>query len=172
MNNSEITELSWDDFDEMRDPRDENNDFDLIVENTIRRRGFLCGTLAFGSGAAVFGSGLFTPISANNIQTGFEFEPIDIATDFDVHVPNGYQWKTLVRYGDPLFKKGDGAYSEDGLVASESAEFVFGENTDGMETFDVDGKTILTINSEYANPKINLPEASEGLAQTEDEANM
>lgn len=57
-------DLSWDEFDELRDPRPAENDFDRVVEAAISRRGFLSGVLAFGSGAMAFGTGLLTSGSA------------------------------------------------------------------------------------------------------------
>ena len=165
-----LSDLSWDDFDEARDPRGPDSDFDAVVDAAISRRGFLGGVLAFGSGATVFGSGLFG--SAGTASAGghaFAFTPVGIATDFDVHVPDGYSWKTLVRWGDPLFSDAKDAYSAENGVSVEMSDMVFGENTDGMELFDVDGREILTVNSEYVNPKINLPAASEGVPQTADE---
>lgn len=167
MNKHEIANLSWDDYDELRDPRPDNNAFDAVVERAVSRRGFLGGALAFGSGAAVMGTGLFgSATSAQAQASAFAFQPIDIATDFDIHVPQGYQWKTLVRWGDALFSDAQDAYSPENGVSPELSDRVFGENTDGMETF-VDGdKIILAINSEYANPEINLPAETEGVPQS------
>jgi len=171
--NKDLTDLSWDDFDEARDPRPDTNDFDAVVERAISRRGFLGGALAFGSGAAVFGSSMLTPLAARaEAHGGFAFEPIGIATDFDVHVPAGYQWKPLVRWGDALWSEADGAYSPETGVPVEMSDKVFGENTDGMELFDVDGAEVITVNSEYVNPKINLPAQSEGIPRSEAEATM
>ena len=51
-------ELSFDDEDEMKFPRSDVQDFDRVVERAVSRRGFLGGALAFGSGAAVMGTGL------------------------------------------------------------------------------------------------------------------
>ncbi|MBW6417362.1 PhoX family phosphatase [Celeribacter sp. PS-C1] len=174
MKDQDITDLSWDDFDEMRDPRPNTNDFDAVVERAISRRGFLGGALAFGSGALAMGAaGLMSSTTAARAESmGFAFKPIDIATDFDIHVPEGYQWKVLVRWGDALFSEAEGAYSAETGVSVDMSDKVFGENTDGMETF-VDGdKTILAINSEYVNPKINLPAVSEGMPQTADEVTL
>lgn len=173
MNAPDTANLSWDEFDELRDPRPDSNDFDAVVERAVSRRGFLGGALAFGSGAAVMGTGLFgSATSARAQQSAFAFQPIGIATDFDIHVPEGYQWKTLVRWGDPLFSDADGAYSDETGVSADLANRVFGENTDGMETF-VDGdKIILTINSEYANPGINLPAETDGTPQTAEQVQM
>lgn len=175
MKDQDITDLSWDDFDEMRDPRPNTNDFDAVVERAISRRGFLGGALAFGSGALAMGAGVGTAglmsstTAARAEGMGFNFKPIGISTDHEIHVPEGYQWKVLVRWGDALFSEAEGAYSAETGVPVAMSDKVFGENTDGMETF-VDGdKTILTINSEYVNPKINLPAASEGTPQTADE---
>ncbi|AJE47666.1 PhoX family protein [Celeribacter indicus] len=173
MKDKDIIRLSWDEFDEMRDPRPATNDFDAVVERAISRRGFLGGVLAFGSGAAVMGTGLLSSTTSAQAQAAaFRFTPIDIATDHDIHVPEGYQWKVLVRWGDPLFSEAEGAYSPETGVPVGMSDKVFGENTDGMETF-VDGDhTVLAINSEYVNPEINLPAASEGVAKSAEEVTL
>ncbi|MCA0043576.1 PhoX family protein [Celeribacter litoreus] len=174
MKDQDIVDLSWDEFDELRDPRASTNDFDAVVERAISRRGFLGGALAFGSGALAMGAGLMSSTTAARADghMGFAFKPIDIATDHDIHVPDGYKWKVLVRWGDALFSDAANAYSPETGVDVSMSDRVFGENTDGMETF-VDGdKTVLAINSEYVNPKINLPAASEGKPQSADEVMM
>lgn len=166
-------DLSWDDFDELRDPRPAETDFDQVVETALSRRGFLSGVLAFGSGAVAFGSGLMGSTSVARAQSsGFDFEPIGIATDFDIHVPAGYQWKPLVKWGQPLFSEAEGAFSPETGVSVAMSDKVFGENTDGMELFEVDGAQVIAVNSEYVNPKINLPEASEGMPANVDEVTL
>jgi secreted PhoX family phosphatase len=174
MTDKSLIDLSWDDFDEHRDPRPDINDFDKVVDAAITRRGFLGGAIAFGSGAAVFGAGLFNTASQAHAvgRTAFAFEPIGIATDFEVHVPKGYAHNVLVRWGDALWSEADGAYSVETGVSVDMSDKVFGENTDGMELYDVDGKEVITVNSEYANPKINLPAVSEGTPQNADEVKL
>ena len=170
MKKSDLIDLSWDEFDELRDPRPAGNDFDAVVDRAISRRGFLGGVLAFGSGAVAMGAGVFgSATSARAQAAGFAFTPIDIATDFDIHVPEGYAWKPLVRWGDALWSEAEGAFSPETGVSVEMSDKVFGENTDGMELFEVDGKQLIAVNSEYVNPKINLPADSEGMPKNADE---
>jgi secreted PhoX family phosphatase len=174
MKKTDIVDLSWDDFDEMRDPRVDNNGFDAVVERAVSRRGFLGGALAFGSGAAVFGTGLFSSTTAAKADghMKFAFKPIDIATDDLIHVPEGYETNVLVRWGDALWSEAKDAYSHENGVSVEMSDKVFGENTDGMELYEVDGKTLITVNSEYVNPKINLPADADGMPRTADEVEM
>jgi secreted PhoX family phosphatase len=170
MNDQDFTDLSWDEFDEMRDPRPQDNGFDAVVERAISRRGFLGGALAFGSGALAMGAGLLSSTTASRAEgMGFAFKPIDIATDHTIHVPEGYQWKVLARWGDALFSDAQDAYSPETGVDVSKSDRVFGENTDGMELFTDGDKQIIAVNSEYVNSKINLPEASKGLPQNADE---
>ena len=157
-------ELSADDWDELNFPRPEENDFDRVVERAISRRGFLGGVLAFGSGAAAMGTGLLSSTSAEAMAAGarFPFTPIGAQTDGTVHVPEGYTWDVLVRWGDPLVPGAAGYdVAEGGPV--ENSDLIFGENTDGMETFVYQGRQLIAINHEYTNRKINLPAAQEGV---------
>ena len=173
MSNESPEDLSWDAFDEQRDPRPHDHDFDRVVDRALSRRGFLGSVLAFGSGAVAFGSGLLDSGSAlAHKHTNFAFEPIDIATDFDIHVPAGYRWKTLVRWGDPLFSSAQNAYSAENGVSLDMSDQVFGENTDGMESFVIEGKQIIAVNSEYANPKINLPTVAQGTPRNSDDVKL
>ncbi|MBK0329446.1 PhoX family phosphatase [Rhodobacteraceae bacterium F11138] len=173
MNSKLTVDLSWDDFDELRDPRPAESGFDAVVERAVSRRGFLGGALAFGSGAAVFGAGVLgSGTSAHAMASGFDFQPIGTATDFDVHVPEGYHWKPVVRWGDALWSEAEGGYSAETGVPLELSDKVFGENTDGMELFEIDGKQVIAVNSEYVNPKINLPAESEGMARNADEVEL
>lgn len=171
---SQQTDLSWDEFDELRDPRPSRQDFDAVVDRALSRRGFL-GVLAFGSGAAVFGSGLMGSTSlarAQGTTPGFAFTPIGIGTDYGIQVPQGYRWQVLVRWGDALVSQAQGAFTPEGGVDLAMSDKVFGENTDGMELFTHEGRQILAINSEYVNPKINLPAAAEGKPRSADEVQL
>ncbi|KQI68251.1 transcriptional initiation protein Tat [Loktanella sp. 3ANDIMAR09] len=155
-------ELSFDDEDELKFPRDEVQDFDRVVERAISRRGFLGGVLAFGSGAAVMGTGLLNGTSAMAQQASrFAFEQLAPQTDGTVHVPAGYKWDVLVRWGDALFSDAP-AFDPATGIPTEGSDRVFGENTDGMELFHKGDTELLVVNSEYVNGGINLPAEQEG----------
>jgi len=160
----DTTKMSADEWDELNFPRPEVQEFDRVVERAISRRGFLGGVLAFGSGAAVMGTS-FLKGSTAMAQGGsrFSFEALPIQTDDTVHVADGYNWKVLVRWGDPLVPEGEGAFDPQAGVSVEMSDKVFGENTDGMELFSIDGREILVVNSEYTNRDVNLPHTDEGV---------
>ncbi|MEX0371008.1 MAG: PhoX family phosphatase [Tateyamaria sp.] len=155
--------MSPDDWDEMNFPRPEEQDFDRVVEAAISRRGFMSGVVAFGSGAAVMGTSMLKGTTAMAGQSDrFAFEQLPIQTDGTVHVPDGYEWKVLVRWGDPLFSDAP-AFDPVTGIPTEGSDRVFGENTDGMELFNIGGGTeLLVVNSEYVNTKTNLPENEDG----------
>lgn len=170
MKDIDTVNLSADEWDEQNFPRSKTNEFDEVVERAISRRGFLGGVLAFGSGAAAMGTGLLNSSSATAQASAsrFAFTPIDIQTDFDVHVPNGYNWKVLARWGDPLMPEAEGYdITEGGPVAG--SDMVFGENTDGMESFAYQGHELIAINHEYTNRGTNLPAAQDGTPVSADD---
>ena len=148
-------DLSWDEWDELHRPAPEETDFDRVVAESISRRGFLGGVLAFGSGAMAMGL-MNTGSAQAQSAARFRFTPIPIATDFDVHVPEGHSWQVVARWGDAL-KSGVSEFDHANGVSLEDQLKAFGENTDGMELFDIDGRDVIAINHEYANLKTNLP---------------
>lgn len=156
-----LPKLSFDERDEIVNPPPAVTDFDRVIESAISRRGFLGGLLVFGSGAAALGGNLLSTTAARAADSRFAFKPIPIATDATVHVPEGYAWKPLAKWGQPLFSGvPDLDHATGGDLAH--ADKVFGENTDGMESFVVDGRQLIAVNHEYVNPEINLPKNPEG----------
>lgn len=165
-------ELSADDWDEINFPRPETHDFDDVVERAISRRGFLGGAVAFGSGAAVMGTSMLKGTTAMASQTDrFAFAQLPMQTDGTVHVPEGYSWDVLVRWGDPLFSDAPAFDAAKGVPVAGS-DRVFGENTDGMELYHIDGHEVIAVNSEYANRKINLPHAEDGVPTSADDVTL
>ena len=155
--------LSADEWDELNFPRPKVQEFDRVVERAISRRGFLGGALAFGSGAAVMGTSFLKGSTAVAQQAvSFPFEAIPAYTDSTVHVPEGYNWKILVRWGDPLFPDAIGAFDPQNAIGLENSDRVFGENTDGMHLYSIEGREILAVNSEFTNNPTNLVHALEG----------
>ena len=168
MNKIDQQDMSFDDWDEQNFPRETVQDFDRVVDRAISRRGFLGGVLAFGSGAAVMGSGMLKGSTAMASTSRFAFEALAPQTDGTVHVPPGYSRNTQVRWGDPLFSDAP-AFDPATGIPTEGSDRVFGENTDGMELFHKGGTELLVVNSEYPNPKINLPVEQEGAAVSADD---
>lgn len=151
MSSNDETEVSFDDFDEVVNPRPEDTDFDRIVDSTMSRRGFLGGTLAFGSFAMLGGTALVTEAKA--AADRFAFAAIAANSDDAITVPAGYKADVLVRWGDPLWS---GAPEFDGPTRGTAASQAraFGDNIDGMDVFHHDGKTLLVVNNEYTNRSI------------------
>lgn len=140
--------LSFDEFDEIRNPKPENCDFDEVVERALSRRGFIGGVLAFGSAAAIGGG--FAPDSASAAVSRFAFEQIAANTDDAITVPEGYRADILIRWGDPITVDGP-EFDHETLGTAASQAVVFGDNTDGMEMFSIGGHTVLVVNHEYTN---------------------
>lgn len=154
--------LPADEWDEKNFPRPTEQEFDRVVERAISRRGFLGGALAFGSSAAVMGSAFLQASDAEAAQSvRFAFEGIAAQTDGTVHVPAGYSWKILARWGDALFSDAP-AFDPMLGVPTKGSDRVFGENTDGMEMFNIAGHEVLVVNSEYVNNKLNLAHTKDG----------
>lgn len=169
MTDPDIRHMSFDEFDEARDPRPAEQEFDRVVERALSRRGFLQGVLAFGSAATAMGLSPLLNSGSARAQTAaasrFTFTPIPIATDFDVHVPEGYSWRPVAKWGQPLFSDVADFDPQTGTTAAAQAR-AFGENTDGMELFSVDGHEVICVNHEYVNLEINLPGRPEGTPQS------
>ncbi|MCT4654535.1 MAG: PhoX family phosphatase [Cohaesibacter sp.] len=160
------TEVSFDDFDEIINPRPEETDFDRVVEASISRRGFLGGALAFGSFAML--NSTFLSTSAKTAEDRFAFEAITANSNDAVTVPTGYKADVLIRWGDPLWS--DVPEFDDatrGTAASQAR--AFGDNTDGMEVFSHEGKTLLIVNNEYTNRKIIWGNREGGKAANDDD---
>ncbi len=167
--------LSWDEWDELQNPPPAVTDFDRVVASAVSRRGFLGGVLAFGSAAAAMGTlGQLmssTAVEAAEPTSRFPFTPVPAGTDATVHVPDGYRWKPLAKWGQPLFSNVADLDPMKG-VSVENSDKVFGENTDGMELFVVGGHQLIAVNHEYVNPEINLPHAPKGVPQSADDVKI
>ncbi len=149
-------EISFDDFDEMVNPRPEGCDFDDVVERAINRRGFLGGVLAFGGVAAV-GGALAPNAQAAAHSSRFTFEAIAANTADDITVPSGFSSEIVVRWGDPLTSDGpEFDHASRGTAATQAV--TFGDNIDGMEIFEDGDKTILVVNNEYTNRRLLWPD--------------
>lgn len=169
MTDIDKSNLSWDEWDELQNPPPAVTDFDRVVETALSRRGFLGGVLAFGSAAAALGTlstaaNLMSSTSAEAREAAasrFAFKPLPIFTDNTVHVPEGYNWKPLAKWGQPLFS-GVADVDHANGVSLENSDKVFGENTDGMEMFMIGEHQVIAVNHEYVNPEINLPNNEKG----------
>ncbi|MCX8954259.1 PhoX family phosphatase [Ruegeria sp. NA] len=151
--------LTFDEFDEVVNPRPEECEFDRVVERALSRRGFLGGVLAMGSFTALGGALLPTGVRA--AADRFAFEAIPASTADDVIVPPGYKAEVMVRWGDPLWSDAP-EFDPATRGTAASQERAFGDNTDGQDVFLHEGHVLLVVNNEYTNRDIlwgNNPDA-------------
>ncbi len=164
---SMIDDISFDDHDEIINPRPEETEFDAIVEQAISRRGFLNGVLVMGSAAALGATTALTTTGADAADR-FGFDAVAASTEDTVVVPSGFKWETVVRWGDPIFP---GAPEFDGATRGSAAsqETAYGDNTDGMAVFSDGDKQLLVCNNEYTNRKIIWGNRPDGKWETDDD---
>lgn len=156
-------DLSFDDFDEVNNPRPEMCDFDRVVETALSRRGFLGGVMTFGLGSFLVGTTALTR-SAGAVgapKDRFGFAQVAANSKDTITVPDGFDWDVLVQWGDPLWSDVP-AFDDATRGTAATQERAFGDNNDGMSFFSYKGRTIMAVNNEYTNRDImwgNNPDA-------------
>lgn len=158
-------EVTFDDFDEMINPSAEVTDFDRVVEESISRRGFLGGVLAFGSFAVMNSSFVGEAAAA---EDRFAFEQITTSVDDTIKLAPGYKSEVVVRWGDPLFS-GVPEFDHATRGTAESQARSFGDNIDGMEVYAHGDKLIYVANNEYTNRSIIWGNNPDGKAVSDDD---
>jgi secreted PhoX family phosphatase len=134
------------------------NYFGDILERAISRRDIfkICGILGL--------SGLFNIGYSKNIQTSVKnyknlsFRTIYPNTKDEITIPEGYEWKILIKWGDPLDNNNGINYQNVFEKTSnhdvERQKYCFGYNNDFVGFFNFKDKTLLVVNHEYTNPEI------------------
>ncbi|HED7966193.1 TPA: PhoX family phosphatase [Campylobacter coli] len=121
----------------------------------MERRLFLKGS-ALGSMVAFFASSNLSAVMLKDKDL-LGFKAVSASTQDKVIVPQGYEAKVLISWGDPLFSKAK-PYDENKIIdmnAVKNAHLVFGDDNDGMSFFPLSkNRGILAVNNEYINPEI------------------
>ncbi len=160
-------EISFDEYDDIHSPRSEITDLDRVIDAAISRRGFVGGVLTFGVGSFVLSTTSLTDMASASTD-GFGFSQIPAGTADTVVVPDGFEWDTLVRWGDPLWSDAP-EFDEGTRGDSASQARSFGDNNDGMAVFHSEGRTVLAVNNEYTNRSTIWGNRPDGEAANDDD---
>ncbi|CZE48644.1 twin-arginine translocation pathway signal [Campylobacter geochelonis] len=125
------------------------------MSQNISRRGFLKSS-SVASMALFFSTS--STLFASSKDSLLGFKATLASSEDNVIVPDGYEAKVLVKWGDPLFKNAL-KFDEGKNITKEyakNATKVFGDDNDGMQFYQLDGdkRALLVVNQEYVNPEL------------------
>jgi hypothetical protein len=151
MSEQKLTEISFDEFDELNNPPVETTDFDRIAARRYSRRAFVGGAAALGATAMFLGTSALTrPAHAAG---RFGFAPVEANTLDTITLPKGYNWHTVAVWGEPMWSDAP-EFDHATRGSADSQARAFGDNNDGMALFTRDGRYVLAVNNEYTNRKV------------------
>ena len=141
-------------------------DLDRVIEAAISRRGIL-GVMTFGLGAFVTGTTSLTSMALAGTDR-FGFDQIPAGTDDSITIPEGFEWYTLIRWGDPLWSDAP-EFDDATRGTAESQARAFGDNNDGMAVFHLANHIIMAVNNEYTNRDIIWGNRADNKAASDDD---
>ena len=146
-----------------------NSYFRDIVSAQLSRRTMLGAsaglagaiTLAFGAAPRAEAAPSASPFGPAASPLDFSpISPVDAMSD-TFTVPDGYDWRPLIRWGDPLFSDSPAFDPENQTEAAQARQF--GYNCDYTDILPLDGsaglRAVLFVNHEYTNENIMFPAA-------------
>lgn len=130
--------------------------FHDIAEAALSRRTLLAGTGALALTAAVGLVGPETAEAAGKLSFS-PILPVEVTSD-ELTVPKGYQWRPIIRWGDPLFRNSPDFDPEHPSADDQERQFGYNNDyTDVIVTNRAGTKALLCCNHEYTNRAIMYP---------------
>lgn len=138
----------FDERDSANHPREQEPEFNRLIEADLSRRGFLKGVGAASMVAFFAASPVAQAVAAaTRPLLGFQAVPASVADT--IVVPPGYKAEVLIAWGDALFPDAP-AFSQNNDAKAQSRQF--GDNNDGMSFFSLGpDRALLAVNNEYTN---------------------
>lgn len=146
-----------------------NNYFRDIVSAELSRRSVMGAgavgalTLLIGANApeAAAGGPRLSPAAQSATKGKIKFTPIEpVDRYFDnMTVPQGYTWRSIIRWGDPIFSDAPAFDANNQSAAAQAKQF--GYNCDYTDILEIPGsngrRAVLFVNHEYTNENIMYP---------------
>jgi secreted PhoX family phosphatase len=139
-------------------------------DDILARRSFLKGTISFGASAFVLAAGLPTGSTLASTRSGLTFKAVTANSDDNITIPEGFNAQVLVRWADPLHSDTPG-FNQETFGSAATQALAVGDNNDGMDTFTVDGRTVLVFNNEFTNIQTMFSNRLTQSPETDDDVN-
>lgn len=141
-----------------------------IAGRQLARRAVLVGAGGIAAAAALPTVWPETAVAAPHARgRALGFTPIDsVGAEVDaLTVPRGYEWTSIVRWGDPLFKRSP--RFDPSRPNARAQELQFGYNNDYLDILVERGgrRALLCCNHEYTNRAIMFPPAKDAEQEAE-----
>ncbi len=163
------SDLSFDAFDEQNSPEREAA---TGMDNVLTRRYFLKGAAALGATSFVTTAGI--PSLANaahhsgNHAHKTTFTPLEASTEDAITLPEGYTSQVVLSWGDDLTLENlPFDHTTRGTALTQS--HAVGDNNDGMDIFNIEGRDVLVFNNEYVNLKVMFGNNASKQPETDDD---
>ena len=128
-------------------------EFSTLAEKALSRRRLLGTGAALGMSAFLLGTSALVPTFARAAGK-LSFKQVAANSLDTVTVPEGYSWHIVMKWGDPLWSKGQ-TFDNASRGSGDSQELAAGDNFDGMWLFPAPGgRNVLAVNNEYTNTEL------------------
>ncbi len=146
--NKEKPMSRFDEKDSANHPREQEPEFNRLIEAGLSRRGFLKGVGA-ASMVAFFAANPVARAVAAATQPLLGFQAVPASVADTIVVPPGYKAEVLIAWGDALFADAP-AFAQSNDAKAQARQF--GDNNDGMSFFPLGpDRALLAVNNEYTN---------------------
>ena len=139
------------------------SDFQTLITKAVDRRTFMHNGASFGLTAFALGNPFLLQGCSAEEPPATSKNIIPTNSDDTITLSEEYTWYPVISWGDPLFSNVE-PFDENNRAAD--AKLRFGDNNDGMDIFDVDGKTVLAVNNEFSNVPVMFPDGPKAVSYT------
>ncbi|MFD1703976.1 PhoX family protein [Methylopila henanensis] len=153
------------------DARPHNEPFRSVLARNIERRSFLLGAAATVP-VLMAGSAALLPTEAEAGARRLSFKPIEPSQADDIIVPENYESRVLIRWGDPVLPTAPTFQPNRQTPEAQAQQFGYNCDFVGYFPLDSDRRALLCVNHEYTSGEDMFKNYSPGVNRKQAEVEI